>query len=341
MKSVTFIAKDDVRVVEKPIPNPGYGEVLLRVMACGVCGTDVHIAHGDRGAADCPSGTTLGHEFSGVVEALGEGVCSFSVGDRVAVDPNKLCGECSPCRTGVGHYCEHMVGIGTTVDGGFAEYCAVPASQLVRLSDHVSFAEGAMAEPLSCCLHGIDLSSIRPGDTVAVIGGGMIGLLMLTLAIRSGAATTVLIEPVAEKREMAKALGVTYTIDPFTEDTREKLAALGISRISTVIECVGSTATMKSAIEIAGYASTVMLFGLTSPDAEMPIRPYDLFAREITLRASFINPYTIERANALISAGAVKPLLPIMETIPLSELPAVLFDASRRAKGKIIVDPTR
>ena len=112
-------------------------------------GTDVHIFQGDPGAADCPPGTVPGHEFAGVIEAAGEGVTAFGPGDRVCVDPNKLCGECDFCRGGIGHFCEHMTGIGTTADGGFAEYCVVPQSQLYRVADSVLFEQAAMAEPPS------------------------------------------------------------------------------------------------------------------------------------------------------------------------------------------------
>ena len=121
MKCAVYYGKQDLRVEERPVPRPGRGEVLVRVMACGVCGTDVHIFQGDPGAADCPPGTVPGHECAGVMEAAGEGVTAFGPGDRVCVDPNKLCGECDFCRGGIGHFCEHMTGIGTTADGGLAE----------------------------------------------------------------------------------------------------------------------------------------------------------------------------------------------------------------------------
>ena len=133
MKAAVFYQATDLRIIDIPKPTPKAGEVLLKVKACGICGTDVHIYHGDEGAAATPAGTVLGHEFAGVVEAVGEGVTSVKVGDRVCVDPNKLCNECAYCKGGIGHFCEHMIGIGTTVHGGFAEYCAVPESQVCSL----------------------------------------------------------------------------------------------------------------------------------------------------------------------------------------------------------------
>lgn len=187
MKAAVFYEKNDLRIeeIEKPEVKPG--EVLIKVMACGICGTDVHIFNGDEGAAKTPPHTVLGHEFSGVVESVGEGVSDIKVGDRVCVDPNKLCNECYYCKSGIGHFCENMIGIGTTVNGGFSQYCAVPQSQVYKIADTTSFEQAAMAEPVACCVHGIDMCNISCGDTVAVIGGGMIGMIMLQLAKISGA----------------------------------------------------------------------------------------------------------------------------------------------------------
>ncbi len=179
MKAGVFFGDNDLRVtdVEKPVAGPD--EVLIKVMACGICGTDVHIFCGDGGCFPTPPQTILGHEFSGVVEAVGADVKGIKPGERVCVDPNKLCGECEYCKNGIGHFCESMTGIGTGVNGGFAEYCAVPQSQVYKIGDNTTFEAAAMTEPLSCCVHGIDMCEIKPGDTVTIIGGGMIGMIML------------------------------------------------------------------------------------------------------------------------------------------------------------------
>lgn len=338
MKAAVFYGKEDLRVEELPIPEiKNADDVLIRVRACGVCGTDMHIFDGDEGAAPTPAGTVLGHEFAGEVIAVGSGVGNVKVGDRVAVDPNKLCGVCDFCRGGVGHFCEAMVGIGTTVNGGFAEYCVVPESQVYRFSDKISFAEAAMTEPVACCLHGIDLCEIEAGATVCVIGGGMIGLLMLQLAKLRGAARLILIEPIAEKRALALKLGADTVIDPLTEDTAARISEAGISRIECVIECVGKTATMKQAIELAGKKSTVMLFGLSKPNDTIDIKPFEIFKKEITLKASFINPYTQSRALALIDSGRIDVSSMIYKTVGVEELPSVLADKAERARGKYIV----
>ena len=337
MKAAVFYGKEDLRVLDIERPHAGAGEVVLKVHACGICGTDMHIFDGDEGAAPTPVGTVLGHEFAGEVVEVGAGVSSVKVGDRASVDPNKLCGSCDFCRSGIGHFCEHMIGIGTTVNGGFAEYCVVPESQVYRFDASLSYEMAAMTEPVACCLHGIDLCAIKPGATVLVIGGGMIGLLMLQLARLSGAAKLILIEPIAEKREAAKRLGADVTIDPMTEDAKATLSALGISQIDCVIECVGKTETVMQAISLAGKYATVMMFGLTKPADEIKVKPFEIFKKEITLKASFINPYTQSRALRLIESGRIDVSSMVIERAPVDELPTILADKRRRTAGKILI----
>ena len=339
MKSAVFYEKHKLIVEDIETPKPGKNEVLIKVMACGICGTDVHIFEGDEGAAATPEGTVLGHEFSGVIEMLGEGVSGYQVGDKVCVDPNKLCGDCYYCRNGIGHFCENMIGIGTTVNGGFSEYCVVPVSQLYKVSDKATFEEAAMAEPVACCMHGIDMCDISCGDTVMVIGGGMIGLIMLQLAKLKGAAKLIIVEPVEAKREHAKRLGADLCIDPFNEDVKAVLAANNIERINTVIECVGNVKTMEQAISYAGKKSTVMLFGLSKPDDMLPIKPFELFKKEIVLKASFINPYTQTRAIELIDSGKIDVSSMIYSINSLEELPKILADGELRRQGKFIIRP--
>lgn len=339
MKSAVFYGKQDLRIenIEKPVPQ--YGEVLIKVMACGICGTDVHIFNGDEGAAATPPKTVLGHEFSGIIEATGDGVCGISVGDRVCIDPNKLCNECYYCKSGMGHFCEKMIGIGTTVNGGFSEYCTVPQSQVYKIADSTTYEAAAMTEPVACCVHGIDMCNISCGDTVAVIGGGMIGMIMLQLAKISGAGKLIMIEPVAEKRNLAKKLGADICIDPLSEDPAEVIKSCGIERIAAVIECVGRTSTMEQAIKLAGKNSVVMMFGLTAPDEKICIKPFEIFKKEIVLKTSFINPYTQKRALELIDNGKIDVSSMVYGIEPLERLPEILSNASLRANGKFIINP--
>lgn len=341
MKAGVFFDKNDLRVMEIEKPEAKAGEVLIKVMACGICGTDVHIFCGDEGCFPTPAGTVLGHEFAGIVEAVGEGVKGIKAGDRVCVDPNKLCNECYYCKSGIGHFCEEMTGIGTGVNGGFAQYCAVPQSQVYKIADTTSYEAAAMAEPVACCVHGIDMCNISCGDTVAIIGGGMIGMIMLQLAKLSGAGKLIMIEPVAEKRTIAKKLGADLCIDPMGENVKEVLAENNIERISCVIECVGKTGTIEQAIDIAGKNSIVMMFGLTAPDDKISVKPFELFKKEVVLKASFINPYTQKRALELIDNGKIDVTSIVYACESLEMLPEILSNAGLRAKGKFIINPQK
>ena len=339
MKAGVFYSKNDLRIEEIPKPSLKAGEVLIKVKACGICGTDVHIFNGDKGCFPTPAGTVLGHEFSGIVEEIGDGVKAIDVGDRVCIDPNKLCGNCYYCKSGIGHFCENMIGIGTGVNGGFAQYCAVPQSQVYKIADSTSYEAAAMTEPVACCVHGIDMCNISHGDTVAIIGGGMIGMIMLQLAKLSGAGKLIMIEPVAEKRKIAEKLGATICIDPIGSKVKEVLAQNGVDRISAVIECVGKTSTIEQAIDIAGRKSVVMMFGLTAPDDIVSIKPFDIFKKEIELKSSFINPYTQKRALELIDSGKIDVSSIVYSCEPLESLPEILANGALRAKGKFIIKP--
>lgn len=341
MKSAVFYGKHDLRVEEAKKPEIGPRDVLIQVKACGVCGTDVHIYEGDKGAAEVTPPTILGHEFSGVVVETGAEVENCRAGDQVCIDPNCYCGTCEPCRNGVAHYCENMIGYGTTVNGGFAEYCAVNERQVYQLGENTSFEQGAMAEPVACCLHGIDMCEIQPGHQVVVIGGGMIGLLMMQLAKLAGAAKVALLEPVENKRAVAEKLGADICIDPVREDVKGALKAAGMTWINTVIECVGRPSTIQQAVDLAGNKAVVMMFGLTKPDETISVKPFEVFQKELVLKASFINPYTQKRALDLIDSKRLDVSSMIYEVCGLESLEDVLSKPELRANGKYIISPEK
>lgn len=339
MKAAVFYGKHDLRIENINKPTAGADEVVVKVMACGICGTDIHIYEGDEGAAATPPGTVLGHEFAGIVTEVGFEVTEIKIGDRVCVDPNKLCGKCYFCKSGIGHFCENIIGIGTTVNGGFEQFCAVPQSQIYKIADTTSFEEAAMSEPVSCCMHGIDLCDIKTDDIVLVIGCGMIGLIMLQLAKTAGAAKLIAIEPEEEKRKLAKKFGADICINPITEDAESVLAEHGIKRITKVIECVGRGETMKQAVKLAGKKSTVMFFGLTAPNETIDIKPFEIFKKELEIKASYINPYTQQRAIEMIDSGRIDVKSMIYKVAKVEELPEILGDRKLRSKGKFIINP--
>lgn len=337
MKAAVFYGKGDIRVQNWEVKEPEKDEVMIRVMAAGVCGTDLHIFAGAKGASECFPPVVLGHEFCGVVEHVGAEVTRCKVGDHVTVDPSIVCGRCFACQTGEPHFCERYSATGVTYDGGFAEYCTVNEKQIFLLKPEVSFEEGAMCEPLGCCLHGIDRANIRTGDVALIIGGGAIGQIMLQLARLSGAAVTILSEPVAAKRELALSLGADYAFDPTQTNAHQVIAKHGIRKINAVIECVGRPDTMKDAFTYAGQGGKILLFGLTEPDCEIPFKPYEVFRRELSITASYVNPYTHGRAAELVNSGKLHLKELISDRIPLDEISRAFEIRGRN--GKMIIVP--
>ena len=252
MKASRFLGNKTFAVTDLPTPHAGPGELVLRNQVCGVCGTDVHIYHGEPGSADVNPPVVLGHEYSGEVVEVGEGVTGFAVGDHVTVDPNIYCGHCAYCQNGKKQLCPSMEAIGVTRDGGFAQYSRIPASQAFKLEPTVPWEAAAMAEPLACCLHGIDLAGIQVGDKVCVVGGGAIGLLMVQLAKLSGASQIVLSEPNEKRRQVGLQLGANAALDPTRPDAQEAFAQVLGGGANVVIECVGNVPAVKSAFQFAG-----------------------------------------------------------------------------------------
>ncbi len=339
MKAAVFQGIHKISVLEVPCPTPSEEQVLVRVKACGVCGTDIHIYEGAKGAAVCTPPTILGHEFSGEVAAVGAAVRGWAVGDRVAVDPNNICGECHYCMRGQANFCERMIGTGTNSDGGFAEYCVVHPRQLNRLADTLSFEEGAMAEPVSCCLHGMALTDVKQGDNVLIVGGGGIGQIMLRLCVLAGAASVVVLDTNENTRELSLKGGATCLCNPNDGATERTLLEACPRKFDRVIECVGTIPSIETAMRYCGKGATLMIFGLTSPGDALSVKPFSLFENEITVKASFINPYTIGAAVNLLNSGrlVLKDLL--HNFVPLDGITEVFTNPEIRRRGKVIVRP--
>lgn len=340
MKCSVFMGKGKIVTVEREMPKAGPGEVVVRVMAAGVCGTDVHIYSGEAGSADVRPPVVLGHEFAGEVVEIGAGVGSLAVGDKVTVDPNIYCGKCDYCRNGKIQLCEHLSAIGVTRDGGFAQYCLAPEAQAFRLNADVDCEAGALAEPIACCLHGIDIANILPGQTVCVIGGGAIGLIMAQLARLSGASKVIVSEPVEGRRKIALELGVDAVIDPFKGDVNEQIEAVtGKPGVDAVIECVGLVSATKQAFQIAGKGASIVLFSVPKPGATFELPLFDVYKKELRIAGSFINPSTHLRAANLVNAGKLnlKPIL--THRYPLAQLEQAIKKQTDGDSIKVLVKP--
>ena len=192
---------------------------------------------------------------------------------------------------------------GKGVVKGFAQYICPPESNVYHIPDHLSLREAALAEPLSCCLHGMDLLDVKLGDVVVVIGMGMIGSMMVKLCSIAGASHIIVIETQENKRESAKDYGATLFINPNVENVETVIAQNGIQNVDKVMECVGAKVTMRTAFEVAGKCATIVLFGLGKEGEAIDFYPYEAFRKELMIRASYVNPHTMERAVRLLSSN--------------------------------------
>ena len=340
MKSSYFMGNMTFETREEPIPSIGASDVLVHVGACGVCGTDVHIYHGDKGSAAVNPPVVLGHEFAGVVEKVGEAVTTVRVGDHVTVDPNIYCGKCHYCKIGKKQLCTGLYAIGVNRNGGFAEYCAVPETQCYQLEKQVPIKYGAMTEPLACCIHGIDRAHIVPGNTVCVVGGGAIGLIMVQLAKLSGASRVILSEPVEMRRQIGLQVGADFTVDPIHEELPAKIEEyLGVPGVDVVIECVGNTVAVKQAFSAVKRGTTVLLFSVPKTGTFHELSLDDVYQKELTVVGSMINPDTHGRAAALINSGVLKLEPIITHSFPVDRLEDAIKMQMSNESLKVIVEP--
>ncbi len=316
--------------------SPGWGDVLVRVEAAGICGSDRHMFQGEYPTA-LP--VTLGHEFCGVIEAVGEGVVRLRPGDRVTADPNIGCGRCVYCRQGRVNLCANLEAIGVTRDGGFAEFALIPETQAIALPETVDPLHGAFSEPLACCLHGLDVARIRAGDSVAVLGGGVIGMLMVQLARLAGAGTVILATRQAGRRALAETLGATHSVDPAAGDVEQAIRAIVPDGVDVALECAGVPETFRQSVGAVRRGGTAVLFGVMAKGRKVEVEPFDLLFREVRLEAAYLNPHTHQRAAEMIVAGrlALDPL--ISRVVDLEALPEEIGGAPRQGDVKVMVRP--
>jgi L-iditol 2-dehydrogenase len=326
-KSVVWDGDQGVDLEPREVPEPGQGELKVRVEASGLCGTDLHIASGEYPPAR--PGVTLGHEFSGTVVEVGEGVDAFAEGDRIVVDPNIPCRVCRYCHDGRPHLCENPEAIGVTRSGGLADFALLPAPQAYRVPDGLPSEAAALTEPLACALHAVDLGALRPGERALVLGAGPIGILCSMLLVAAGASEVLVSEPNPDRRERIRRLGAE-PVQP--ESVSEAIA-------DRVFECVGRPETMRAAVEAARAGGTVMWVGVAPPDAEVAVKPYDVFSRELTIRGSYTNPYVMDRALALLASGRLDWQAVLTHRFALEDF-GEAWEAHREGAGlKISVQP--
>ena len=289
MRATIFEAPGQVTVVDKPMPQPGPGELRVRMAAASLCASDVRVYRGEKYAKP---GVTPGHEIAGVVDALGEGVTGIKEGDRVVICPMVTCGKCRYCIVGRQNRCIERKTMGYDLDGGFAEMLLVPA-QIVRIGhvlpvpDALPLDIAALTEPAACTLSSLDLMGIVAGSSLAIMGAGPMGLLHVIMGRAAGAGPIIVSEPVAERREIAKRWGADVVIDPTTEDavaiTKAATGGLGADGVALTI---GLHEAVVPAIKLVRNQGTINMFAGFPPNQTVPFDPNIIHYGEINLTGS-------------------------------------------------------
>lgn len=331
MKAVVLYGPQNVAIGDMPVPEMKSTYVKVKVAYCGICGSDYHKVSGKKNTHPVRYPVPLGHEMSGVVCEIGDEVSEIRVGDRVTVDPNWSCGKCDACKAGKPSFCRFARG----VVKGMAEYVVCPEENVYRLPDGLSLRDASLAEPLACCLRGMDLLDVKIGESVALVGLGAIGTIMLQLLSRTGAAEIAVVEFDAGKEATARALGATAFIR--SDDEAALRAYAKEHNVDKVIECVGHASAQQSALSIAGYGATVVMFGVSDSEKTTPISFYEAFTKELTIKTSFINPHTTARAVRLLAAGQLNTEAVIYKELTMEEAVEEFRDPTLRRFGKLVV----
>ena len=333
MKAVTFQALHTPLALETlPDPTPDPGQVVVKVGRCGICGSDLHMT--EDAAYGCKHGDVLGHEFAGEVVGLGREAEGLKIGDLVSVIPLMSCGHCEHCRKGEVQWCAKFGLQG----GGYAEYALTRPNQCVKLPVDVSLADGAIIEPLAVALHGVNLSGMKAGDKVLILGAGPIGLAVAFWARRMGAAK-VAVQDIADfQRERALGMGAdVFVVDP-VDPVGSAEAGLG-GKADIVFECVGISGLIDQAVQQVRNRGTILLLGLcTRPDT---FNSFAMLQKEVRLVTSaFFTRGEYEAALDALAKGAIEPRLLVTDTISLEATPDV-FETLKRRTGqcKVLISP--
>ena len=308
MKALLLTEYKRLELTEMPEPTMGPEDVLVRVKACGICGSDVHGWDGSTGRRIPP--LVMGHEASGVIERVGADVKGISEGDRVAFDSMVSCGKCTFCRRGEANLCDARQVLGVSCGdyrrhGAFAEYVTVPQHIVYKLPDTLSFEHAAMIEPVSVAVHAVGITPVKLGDTAVVVGTGMIGLLTIQAARLAGCARIIAVDLEDYKLEMAKAAGADETVNPKTTDAVQFIKSRTNGTGADVVwEAVGATEPIATSINSVRKGGTVTLIGNIRPNVEIPLQA--VVTREVRLQGSCASSGEYPACIELMGRGAIK-----------------------------------
>ncbi|MFC4224671.1 zinc-dependent alcohol dehydrogenase family protein [Lysinibacter cavernae] len=328
MKAAVITRPGLVEVQNIPDPTPGPHEVVIAVASCGLCGTDLHILEGEF-ADTFP--IVPGHEFAGEVVALGSDVRDLKLGDQVAVNPSFICYECRYCRKGLTNLCEIAGGYGTSLNGGAAEFAVVGSKYCIKLPEHVRAIDASLIEPLSCAIRGYDVIRRQMGSHVLIYGAGTMGLMMMELAKRAGAATVSMVDLNEDKLAAANTLGCDATVTSANELDYPYGWEL-------VVDATGNQHAIQDGLGRVDRGGTFLQFGVASYATRATIEPYKIFRNEITIQGSMATLNSFERAADLFAAGVLDPEVFISDRLPLDQYPEAikLFQAGKGRKIQVV-----
>ncbi|HET6530333.1 MAG TPA: zinc-dependent alcohol dehydrogenase family protein [Actinoplanes sp.] len=329
MKAAVVVKPGTLAVEHVPDPTPGPSEVVVKPAAVGICGTDLHIMDGEFAPA---FPIVPGHEFAGEIVAVGSAVTGYAVGEQVAVDPSLYCGHCYYCKRARGNQCENWNAIGVTVSGAAAEYVAAPMANLFKLPPHLPARDAALIEPLSCAIRGFDVLPRTMGDTFLIYGSGTMGLIMLELAKRAGAASVAMVDLNPERLVTAERLGCSAAVTSADDLSAPR-------GWDVVIDCTGVQAAIADGLRRVGRGGTFLQFGVADYDARVTIEPYQIYRREITVTGSMAVLHSFDRAGELMAAGLLDPAVFISHRFPLDSYAAALQQFRAGIGRKILVEP--
>ncbi|GLV55757.1 alcohol dehydrogenase [Dictyobacter sp. S3.2.2.5] len=341
MRAVIIDTPGNVRVGEVPDPIPLPDELLIRVGACGLCGTDLHLIDGDSPLARYP--LVPGHEFAGEVVALGSNVAQMNengetpgvkVGSRVAIEPNLPCGHCEQCRTGHENLCLHYQALGVTRNGALAEYVTVPVSKAYPLPDTLSLREAALIEPVSCAVHGMHSLQPRSGDTFLIVGAGTMGLLLLQLARRGGASRITVVDTNEKRLARAEQLGATRTYTSIQQAIKEEPGGF-----HCVIDATGVAAAIEQAFMAVKRGGKFMMFGVAPHEARVSLSPFRIYNEEITIVGSMAVLFSFQAALDLINAGVIDTQAMLTASLQLTDIEQALSLVRRGEGVKTLILP--
>jgi D-arabinitol dehydrogenase (NADP+) len=307
MKAAVILQPKRIETQNKPLPEPAPGELLVRVMASGICGTDVHIFQGEY-LGSYP--IIPGHEFAGIVEQVGSAVTRFKAGDRVAVEPNLPCDNCVNCLNNRHNFCLNWQAVGVTRPGGMAQYVSVPEKAVFDIGD-LPFEQGAFMEPLSCVLHGLERLDLAVAAKVVILGAGPIGLLLLQ-GLRLQGAAEVVVDKNPDRAALAQSLGADRSLTNLDDLERDAYDA--------VVDATGAVAVMSRTLDFVRPGGKILLFGVPPAGAMMTVEAFPIFRKGLTILSSFTSLRNSYQALGLLKSRRVLVEKLISHRLSLEEL---------------------